>query len=182
MPCKKSDDYKKTEMYKIICNNPEVIFTYVGHTTNFNVRKACHKSACYNPQNVQYNSYKYQFIRANGGWENFKMVFIEKYPCQSKREAEAREQQLIDELRADANACKAHSGFENKKDYLKDYWKEYYCEHKEHLKEGTREYYLENSEELRKKAGAKVTCECGRKVRWSYMTRHRLRPIHTRNM
>ena len=40
------DDYKKTEMYKIICNNPEVTFTYVGHTTNFTVRKACHKSAC----------------------------------------------------------------------------------------------------------------------------------------
>ena len=182
MPCKKSDDYKKTEMYKIICNNPEVIFTYVGHTTNFNVRKACHKSACYNPKKEEYNSYKYQFIRANGGWENFKMVFIEKYPCQSKREAEAREQQLIDELRADANACNAHSGFENKQDYSKHYRKDYYCERKEYLNAYAKEYYFKNREELRQKAGAKVTCECGRKVRWSFMTRHRLRPIHTQNM
>jgi hypothetical protein len=31
-------------------------------------------------------------MREHGGWENFVMIQIEEFPCETKREAEAREE------------------------------------------------------------------------------------------
>jgi hypothetical protein len=42
-------------------------------------------------------------MRENGGWEMFRMVKIEKYPCNSRQEAERREAKVIQELRASMN-------------------------------------------------------------------------------
>ena len=39
-------------------------------------------------------------IRDNGGFEMFRMIELEKYPCKDKREAEKRECELIKELKA----------------------------------------------------------------------------------
>ena len=58
-------------------------------------------------------------MREHGGWENFKMIFIQKYPCESKREAAAREQELMDELRANINTYRAFGrDVEDRKDKL----------------------------------------------------------------
>ena len=68
---------------------------YVGHTTNFNNRKAQHKSDCKNENGKSFNFKLYQMIRGNSGWDMFKMVEVEKYPCKDKREAERRENELM---------------------------------------------------------------------------------------
>jgi len=64
---------------------------YVGHTTNFTKRKCQHKYICNSEKNRLYNLKLYQMIRVNGGFEMFRMIEIEKYPCADKREAEKRE-------------------------------------------------------------------------------------------
>ena len=43
-------------------------------------------------------------IRNNGGFEMFKMIEVEKYPCKDKREAERRENEVIKELKANLNS------------------------------------------------------------------------------
>ena len=37
-------------------------------------------------------------MRGNGGWEMFRIIEIEKYPCNDKREAEKRETEVMKEL------------------------------------------------------------------------------------
>ena len=59
---------------------------YVGHTTNFTQRKSFHKHDCNRHQRSPPKVYK--MMRTNGGWEMFRMVEIEKYPCNSRQEAE----------------------------------------------------------------------------------------------
>ena len=80
---KKAFDYGKTEIYKIIHVDPDIDLCYVGHTTNFVQREKNHKYVCEhkNGHGSNCNCQVYNVIRSNGGWDNFKMVFVEKWPC-----------------------------------------------------------------------------------------------------
>jgi len=109
-------DYSKTLIYKIQHIEDESLL-YIGSTTNFTKRKTSHKSACKNMNNKAYNYKVYDMIRNNGGWEMFKMVEIEKFPCRDKREAEAREDELMIELKANMNDRRAHR---TKQQYIMD--------------------------------------------------------------
>ena len=75
-------DYSKCLIYKIVCNDLNVTDLYVGHTTDFSVRKNLHKNDCNNEKGVKYNLKIYQSIRANGGWENWNMVLVEYWDYQ----------------------------------------------------------------------------------------------------
>jgi hypothetical protein len=91
-------DYSKTIIYKIVCKNLEVKDCYVGQTTAFKSRKHVHFSHCKNPKK---NKLKlYQVIIANGGWENWSMIEIEKYPC---KDATRRERYWCEVLNANLN-------------------------------------------------------------------------------
>jgi hypothetical protein len=45
----------------------------------------------------------YQVINANGGWENWSMIEIEKYPCKDNYEATRRERHWCEVLNANLN-------------------------------------------------------------------------------
>jgi len=55
------------------------------------------------PESPYYNLKVYQFIRENGGWKNFIMVEIEKFPCKDSYEAAARERYYIETFNATLN-------------------------------------------------------------------------------
>jgi hypothetical protein len=99
-------DYSKTVIYKIQHNDDETLL-YVGSTTNFNNRKSQHKCHCINENDKSYNRKVYRMIRDNGGWDCFSMTKIEDYPCENGRDAEAREDQLMRELKANMNTQRA---------------------------------------------------------------------------
>ena len=80
-------NYQDTIIYKICCNDLNVKYVYVRHTTNFIKRKANHKSNCNNSGGKIYNLKVYQTIRDNGNWDNWSMIKIEDYPCNDKLEA-----------------------------------------------------------------------------------------------
>ena len=86
-------DYSNTIIYKLVhkedYDNANI---YIGSTTDFVTRKNSHKSTCIYEKQTNYNNKKYQYIRENGGWNCFNMIEVEKYPCNDKREAEAREE------------------------------------------------------------------------------------------
>lgn len=127
-------NYSKSVIYKIVCNTDGTLI-YVGSTCSFTTRKSQHKSACYNTNNKTYNFPLYNMIRENGGWDNFRMVIIEEYPCETKLQLCIREEELRVEYNANMNG---QSAYTNKKDYNKEYWKD-------------------NNEKINKK----ITCECG---------------------
>ena len=81
---KKITDYKKTKIYKLVCKDINIIKIYVGHSTNWVQRKSNHKTNCNNSKSKKYNFFVYQFIRENGGWDNFDMILIEEYECENK--------------------------------------------------------------------------------------------------
>jgi hypothetical protein len=143
----KPTDYSKLVIYKIKCNDQSVMDFYVGSTTCLKSRKCMHKKA------VENSKLKiYETIRANGGWENWSMVEIELYPCNSSTEARIREQYWIDELQAKLNMRKAFVTEEYKKIYCEEYKKIYREEHKEELKEYFKNNYKEHKEEKLEKA------------------------------
>ena len=163
-------DYQNTIIYKLCCKDPEIKEIYVGHTTNFKLRNNQHKKCCNNPNNKNYNIYNYQFIRDNGGYENWKMIEIKKFPCSSRREAEMEEDKVIRELKATLNSHRAFVSQEEKKEWQKqyeenrkndpqriEYIKEYQENRKqdpkriEYLKENRKKRYEDNKEEINKK-------------------------------
>jgi len=74
-------NFSKTVIYKICCNDATITDIYVGHTTDIITRRYTHKSHSTNDKNKSYNLKPYQFIRKNGGWDNWSLIQIEEYPC-----------------------------------------------------------------------------------------------------
>jgi hypothetical protein len=98
--------YNKSIIYKIEhVSNPELC--YIGGTTNFNARKAQHKSRTLNPNDKEHNGYKYKMIRDNGGWDMFRMVALKSVNVNSKRELEMEEEQFRQLYKANMNAHKS---------------------------------------------------------------------------
>jgi len=150
---KKSIDYSKCCIYKIEHIDNENL-TYVGHTTDFNKRKGQHKSSCKNNNDKAFNYKLYQMIRNNGGFEMFKMIEICKYPCNDRREAERKENEVMKELKSNMNSYKSYITEEEKKYIQKEYYednKEKIKQYREDNKEKIKEYYKQYCEDNRVK-------------------------------
>ena len=79
-------------IYEIVCKDPTITKVYIGSCWNIYNRKICHKSSC-NNKNIPL----YQYIRENGGWDNFNMneVYCES-GLETIRDRETIEQYYID--------------------------------------------------------------------------------------
>jgi hypothetical protein len=178
-------DYSKTVIYKIVCNDLTITDCYIGHTTDFIRRKQTHKNSV-NNENSRFNLKVYKFIREHGGWNNWSMIEVEKYPCNDINEATARERYWFENLKATLNCNIPNRTIkewneeykEHLKEYKKEYGKEYYEENKEQILEYKKEYYEENKEQILEykkeyykknkeknfeKIKEKFTCDCGGK-------------------
>ena len=183
-------DYSKSIIYKLCCKDINIKEIYIGSTTNFKRRKCEHKSTCNNSNNKNYNLNVYQYIRANGNWDNWDMIIIEKFECNDKLELHKRERYWLENLQASLNSKIPNRSKkeweEDNKDKLKEYckeWKdnnkekyneknkEYYENNKEYFKvyrennkDKIKEYYENNKEEYNKKRREKVECNICNKV------------------
>jgi len=70
-------DYSKIIIYKIICKDINKKEIEIDYTNNLTVRRNLHKK---HSKNLNYtkNNY-YNYIRENGGWDNFDTIVLEKY-------------------------------------------------------------------------------------------------------
>ena len=142
-------DYAKTIIYKLVHKDDlydENIYT--GHTTDFICRESSHKSKCNNANSKDYNQKKYQYIRENGGWDEWLMIEIEKYPCKDRPEAIARERVIQAEMKAKLNSNIAGRKY---KEYMKDnqekfkeYFKQYYQDNRDKRLEQSKQYRQDN--------------------------------------
>ena len=191
-------DYSKTLIYKLVhkedYDNANV---YIGSTTDFRKRKNEHKTSCCNEKSKHYNQKNYQYIRTNGGWDEWDMIEVEKYPCNDGNEARAREEYWRCYFNANLNSIKAFITEEQKKEQIKEYKKEhkeqikeyrkeyyeqhkeqkkeYYEQHKEQIKEYKKEHYEQNKEQMKEK----TTCICGCIILKRCLNRHYKSKKHT---
>ena len=147
---KKPSNYEKCVMYKIICKDENIKDTYIGHTTNFSVRKALHKF-----YSKKINDRKlYKFVYENKGWDNFIMIEIEKYSCDNKLEALKRERELIENNECSLNyniPLQTYKELRSKhvdkyNEYMKTYKKGYYNKKKQSklLQENNKKVIIEH--------------------------------------
>ena len=192
-------DYSKCCIYKIEHIENESL-VYVGHSTNFNKRKGQHKSNCKNENDKKFNFKLYQMIRDNGGFDRFKMIEVEKYPCADKREAERRESEVMKELKSSMNMRNSFLTQDEKQEQAKEYNTNYYELHKEQVKEyqknnkhkiqeRMKDYRDNNKLKIQKKKkdyrdnnklklNEKVKCECGCEINKSHLNRHQATTKH----
>ena len=149
-------DYSKCSIYKIEHIENDTLI-YVGHTTNFKQRKADHKKNCNNESNKTFNLKLYSMIRENGGFEMFKMIEVEKYPCNDRREAEKREDELMKELKATMNKIKSFRTEEYKIQYKEEYKKKIKEQRKQDKEDSEEKFerYIINLKKNRNTAKAK---------------------------
>jgi len=116
--------------------------SYIGSTTDFDKRKSHHKDA-YNKE----KTYKlYQFIRENGGWDNFDMVKI----CDCEEDERLKmEQYHMDFVKPTLN-CKRVIGWDIERNKEKN--KEWIKNNPDKVKKHAKDSYYRNHEK-RKEMG-----------------------------
>ena len=169
-------DYTKAVIYKLCCKDPNVTDIYVGSTTDFAKRKYNHKTKCNNKNDKKYHLNVYQFIRGNGGWENWQMIEIEKYQATDKLDLEKRERYWIEEHHATLNSYvptrTSKEYREDNRDRIAKQTKEYREKNKDQLAKQRKEYRQTNRDRLAKQKGEKIVCECGSLVRRGDKAKH----------
>lgn len=167
-------DYSKTSFYRIVCKDLTITDCYVGHTTNFTKRKNAHKSDCHNENSPHYNLIVYEFIRANGGWDNWNMILITTQECNDYLDAVKKEREYIELYNATLNIHKniglvielgkkewSKKYYEQNIEEKKEYLKEYYERNKKQIDERQKQYRERNKEQIKKQQKEKIDCECG---------------------
>ena len=158
---KKEIDYSKNVIYKLVHKEDfENCNIYIGSTSNFIKRKYNHKYSCHKEDGKKYNIKIYQHIRENGGWCEWNMIEVEKYPCVDKREAEAREEHWRIHYNAKLNTIRAFQSKEVQEELDKIY------------NERKMKKYWENREERLKYFSQKITCVCGHIGTKNNISRH----------
>ena len=118
-------NYSKSGIYKLVCDNPLIKEIYIGSSTNTKQREQNHKSDCNNENSKYYNLRVYVFIRANGGWDNWKLVIIEdNFPCENLTQIRAKERHHYDLLKPQLNTIRPLKTKKEQKDEQAIYDKE----------------------------------------------------------
>ena len=183
-------DYSKTTIYKIVCKDINVKESYGGHTTSLVKRRYCHKSSCNNINSKKYNIYLYQFIKENGGWENWDMIWCYDFPCENKHQAEFEERKFIEKEKCELNSYRPITTKEERRHcsniHSKNYNKnnkekiaEYYKEYRKNNKDIRKKYYENNKDKINKQ---KITCECGCEINKSNLSAHKKSKKHIKLM
>src|SRR5687768_7109296 len=103
-------NYKNGKMYRI--NNDIDDEFYIGGTTQkLSPRMAGHRQKVLDGR----TSTLYNHMRALGV-EHFRIVLIEKFPCESKEELRAREDALLREMKPTLNSIQAVRDMEKKRE------------------------------------------------------------------
>jgi predicted GIY-YIG superfamily endonuclease len=149
---KVSINYSKTIIYKICCKDPTITDIYIGHTTDLTKRKYQHKTSCCNEKNRKYNLFVYDFIRKNGGWNNWDIVMIEECNLETLQQAKLKERYWLEELKATLNKyipSRTNKEYrEENKDLINEKAKKYHLNHREEKKEYNKQRRKENKEKI----------------------------------
>ena len=187
-------NYNNSIIYKLCCKTLNVKDIYIGSTTNFKQRKKEHKYACTKETSKLYNQKKYQFIRENGGWDNWDMIMIKEFNCENKRQLDTEERKQIEELNATLNQLiptrtvkEYKKNNEQKiKEQYKIYSQKYYTKNKEKEASRRKKYYDNNREIILTKGKEykkiRISCKCCKtELNKTDFARHKRSKRHIKN-
>ena len=180
-------NYNQSTIYKLCCNDLDIKEIYIGSTTNFNKRKNCHKSRCNNEKSKDH--YVYQFIRDNGGFDNWSMVEIELFNARDKKNLMRRERYWIETEKASLNSRKSYITEEERKETQNESNAKYHAKNADKIKEKRADYRAKNTDKIKEKTAEyraknadkikeKVTCECGSIISKGNLSHHKKSKKH----
>jgi L-lysine 2,3-aminomutase len=91
-------------VYRLVCKDVNANEIYVGSSTSLRNRRSDHKKCSNNADGKKYNYKVYQYIRANGGWNNFNLIPIERMEFEWGWELKDRERFHMEALHATLNS------------------------------------------------------------------------------
>ena len=153
-------NYQNGKIYKIVCN--ETGLCYIGSTCMPTLAKrlAQHRSAFNSWKKGKYTYITSFKILEN---ENYDIILLETFSCNSKDELHARERYYI-EANECVNKCIPNRSIKE----IIEYHKEYYNDNKEKLKKRQNEYYEQNKDKMNRK----FNCECGGQYTCANKSKH----------
>lgn len=125
-------NYNNTIVYKLCCKDTDITDIYIGSTCNFARRKQQHKSLV---KTGNGQSTCYEFIRQNGGWENWDMVLIKQVSCTNKLEKLRAERECIEELKPTLNKLRPIISLDEKRETHKELKKKWVDENRDYVKD-----------------------------------------------
>jgi hypothetical protein len=141
-------------VYKLCCDGINEF--YIGSSFNIKERKRKHKSDCNNANSKKYNIKVYQYIRANGGFDNWKFEILVEKEFENKTDLHIKEKECIVLLKPSLNSYSAYQTEE--------------------------EYKLQKNAQSKidvaKRLATKIDCACGGKTDKNNKTRHEKNKKH----
>ena len=140
---KKPIDYSKSKIYRIVCDTTGLV--YIGSTVEaLSRRLSGHK--------VAYKRYLKGLVRYVTSFDilkndNYKIILIENYPCNSKEELEREERKYIESIECVNKFIPGRTQ------------KEWIETNKDKIKEYTKEYRETNKDKINEKQKEKIECE-----------------------
>ena len=135
----------KGYVYVIKCKDENIKDCYIGSTINLCRRIKQHKSDCNNPNSKAHIYKVYEFIRNNGGFDNWTIETIKEVEVNDKIELKRYEAEQYDLLKPSLN-CNNPLIQIDMKQYQKEYYKEKYQDyHKKRYNEKKDEYKQRNN-------------------------------------
>ena len=105
----------------------------------------------------------------NGGFENWNMILVENYPCETNLELLARERYHVEQLNATLNQRKPGRTA-----------KQFYQENKETIIAKVKIYSEANKEAIRAQHAVQIECECGVTYTHGHQSRHKTSKKHNK--
>ena len=145
--------YSKSVIYNLTCKDKNVSKIYIGSSYDEIKREGDHRTLCINENDKRYNLKVYQFIRDNGGYDNWTFEVIDRYPCDNEIQLVIRERYYYDLLNPELNSQRPYVSEAELKEERKIY----------------NAKYREKNNALNKQ---KFKCECGGNYTHKYKSTH----------
>ena len=168
--------YQQGKIYAIICRKTER--RYVGSTYEPTLAKRLAKHVadfkCWLKDDKTFCS-SYDIIKD----DDYYIVLLESYPCNSRDELRMCEQKHIDSCEC-LNKNKAFQSKKERKDYNKQHYDKYREKNYEKVLEYSKQYWDKNCDELNAKRRERVCCPtCQKEFNKSYFSQHKKRCLNS---
>jgi hypothetical protein len=166
------EDYSQGKIYKIISSECDLVY-YGSTVETLDERLRIHLE-----QYKRYLKEKFNYITSFKllEKENYEIVLVENYPCNSKKELRLREGEYIKNnqcvnKRIEGRTKKQYR--EDNRDIIRQKKKIYREENREIISQQRRQYREENREKILERKNKKICCEiCGFEGSISNLSRH----------
>lgn len=174
-------NYNEGKIYKLISEQTDKI--YIGSTAKklLNQRLESHREKFLEwiKNNTSYTT-SFEILQYN----DYKIILIENYPCNSKDELRQREQYWIDKNKdICVNMRNSYISKEERKEQKNKYHKIWYSINNKRIKNKSKEWYKNNKERVKKLHSENKLCiYCDRNMIKSNYLRHCKGTKHKQNM